>query len=153
MANTYTQIHLQLVFAVKFRAAVIDSSWKEELYRYMTGIVQEQKHKMIIINGVTDHVHLLIGFKPHQSLSELMQDVKGSSSKWINERKLTRSKFNWQEGYGAFSYSNSDLPNVIRYIQNQEEHHRKIVFKDEYRLYLKEFEIDFDEKYILKDPE
>ena len=153
MANTYTQIHLQLVFAVKFRAAVIDSSWKEELYKYMTGIVQEQKHKMIIINGVADHVHLLIGFKPHQSLSELMQDVKGSSSKWINERKLTRSKFNWQEGYGAFSYSNSDLPNVIRYIQNQEEHHRKIVFKDEYRLYLKEFEIDFDEKYILKDPE
>ena len=106
MANTYTQIHLQLVFAVKFRAAVIDSSWKEELYKYMTGIVQEQKHKMIIINGVADHVHLLIGFKPHQSLSELMQDVKGSSSKWINERKLTRSKFNWQEGYGAFSYSN-----------------------------------------------
>ena len=153
MANTYTQIHLQLVFAVKFRAAVIDSSWKEELYKYMTGIVQEQKHKMIIINGVADHVHLLIGFKPHQSLSELMQDVKGSSSKWINERKLTRSKFNWQEGYGAFSYSNSDLPNVIRYIKNQEEHHRKIVFKDEYRLYLKEFEIDFDEKYILKDPE
>ena len=153
MANTYTQIHLQLVFAVKFRAAVIDSSWKEELYKYMTGIVQEQKHKMIIINGVADHVHLLIGFKPHQSLSELMQDVKGSSSKWINERKLTRSKFNWQEGYGAFSYSNSDLPNVIRYIQNQEEHHRKIVFKDEYRLYLKEFEIDFDEKYILKDPQ
>ena len=153
MANTYTQIHLQLVFAVKFLAAVIDSSWKEELYKYMTGIVQEQKHKMIIINGVADHVHLLIGFKPHQSLSELMQDVKGSSSKWINERKLTRSKFNLQEGYGAFSYSNSDLPNVIRYIKNQEEHHRKIVFKDEYRLYLKEFEIDFDEKYILKDPQ
>ena len=153
MANTYTQIHLQIVFAVRFRAALINKTWKDELYKYITGIVQTQKHKMIIINGVEDHVHMLIGFKPHQSLSDLVQDVKGSSSKWINERKLTKNKFNWQQGFGAFSYSMDALPNVINYILNQEEHHKKIIFKDEYKKYLKEYEIEFDERYLLKDPE
>ena len=153
MANTYTQIHLQIVFAVRFRAALINKTWKDELYKYMTGIVQMQKHKMIIINGVEDHVHMLIGFKPHQSLSDLIQDVKGSSSKWINDRKLTKNKFNWQQGFGAFSYSMDALPNVINYILNQEEHHKKIIFKDEYKKYLKEYEIEFDERYLLKDPE
>ena len=153
MANTYTQIHLQIVFAVRFRAALINKTWKDELYKYMTGIVQMQKHKMIIINGVEDHVHMLIGFKPHQSLSDLVQDVKGSSSKWINDRKLTKNKFNWQQGFGAFSYSMDALPNVINYTLNQEEHHKKTIFKDEYKKYLKEYEIEFDERYLLKDPE
>lgn len=153
MANTYTQIHLQLVFAVKYRAALIEQSWKAELYQYISGIIREQKHKLLIINGVADHVHILIGFKPHQSLSALMQDIKGSSSKWINDRRFAKTKFNWQEGYGAFSYSNAHLSNVINYIKNQEEHHRKIDFIEEYKTLLKEYEIDFDERYILKDPE
>lgn len=152
MGNNYTQIHLQLVFAVKYRAALIEDTWKEDLYRYISGIIEQQRHKLIIINGVKDHIHILIGLRPHQSLSELMQDIKGSSSKWINENKLARKRFAWQEGYGAFSYSRSHLPNVIRYIQNQEEHHRKTKFTDEYRAFLKAFEVDYDERYILKEP-
>ena len=152
MANTYTQIHLQLIFAVKYREAVINNIWKNELYKYISGIIQQQKHKLIIVNGVADHIHLLIGFRPHQSLADLMQDIKGSSSKWINENKFTRSKFSWQEGYGAFSYSHSHLSNVINYIKNQENHHRKIAFIDEYKAFLKTYEVEFDERYILKDP-
>jgi putative transposase len=114
MGNTYTQIHLQLIFAVKRRASLINSVWKDELYKYISGIIQTQKHKLIIINGVSDHLHILIGFRPHQSLSDL-QDIKGSSSKWINEKKFTPMKFAWQEGYGAFSYSHSHLNKVINY--------------------------------------
>ncbi len=152
MANTYTQIHLQLIFAVKYRAAQIDKSWKDELYKYITGIVQGNNHKLVIVNGVQDHLHLLVGFRPHQSLSDLLQDIKGQSSKWINERKFTKSKFNWQEGYGAFSYSHSHLSNVINYIKNQEEHHKKEKFMDEYKGFLKNFEVEFDERYILKEP-
>jgi putative transposase len=152
MANNYTQIHLQLIFAVKYRAAVIDNSWKNELYKYISGIIQEQKHKLIIINGVEDHLHILIGYRPHQSLSDLMQDIKGSSSKWINDRNFLRKKFEWQGGYGAFSYSHSHLNNVINYIKNQETHHRKISFTEEYKAFLKAFEVDFDEKYILMEP-
>ena len=153
MSNTYTQIHLQLIFAVKHRASLINSVWKDELYRYITGIIQTQKHKLIIINGVSDHIHILIGFKPHQSLSDLMQDIKGSSSKWINEKKFTSGKFAWQEGYGAFSYSHSHLNKVINYITNQEQHHRKVTFIEEYKSFLKAYEIEFDERYILKEPE
>ena len=152
MANTYTQIHLQLIFAVKYREAVITNIWKNELYKYISGIIQQQKHKLIIVNGVADHIHLLIGFRPHQALADLMQDIKGSSSKWINENKFTRSKFSWQEGYGAFSYSHSHLSNVINYIKNQENHHRKITFIDEYKAFLKTYEVEYDERYILKDP-
>ena len=152
MATTYTQRHLQLIFAVKYRAAIINDTWKNELYKYISGIIQQQKHKLIIVNGVADHIHLLIGFRPHQSLADLMQDIKGSSSKWINENKFTRSKFSWQEGYGAFSYSHSHLSNVINYIKNQENHHRKITFIDEYKAFLKTYEVEYDERYILKDP-
>ena len=153
MGNTYTQIHLQIIFAVRFRAAMIAPSWKNELYKYIIGIIKKQKHKPIIINGVQDHIHLLIGQRPHQSLADLMQDIKGSSSKWINEKKFTKSKFAWQEGYGAFSYSHSHLSKVIEYIKNQEKHHKKITFMDEYKSFLKSFDVEFDERYILKDPE
>ena len=153
MANSYTQIHLQLIFAVKYRASLIENSWKDELHKYITGIIQTQKHKLIIINGVPDHLHILIGFRPHQSLSDLMQDIKGGSSKWVNEKNFTFAKFAWQEGYGAFSYSHSHLNKVINYIKNQEQHHRKISFLEEYRSFLKAYEIQFDEKYILRDPE
>jgi putative transposase len=153
MANTYTQIHLQLVFAVQYRVSLIHATWKDELYKYMTGIVQEHKHKMIIVNGMPDHIHMLIGMRPIQSLSDLMQDIKGSSSAWINNRKFTKGRFQWQEGYGALSYSKRELPVIIDYIKNQEEHHRQKTFMDEYKELLQEFEIAFDEKYIFKMPE
>jgi putative transposase len=152
MANTYTQIHLQFVFAVKYRAAVIDKSWKDELYKYITGIVQNNKHKMLCINGVADHIHIFIGMKPTQSISDLLQDIKGSSSKWINEKGFIKGKFEWQEGYGAFSYSMSHIQNVIRYIENQEEHHRKKSFLEEYIDFLEEFEIEYNERFIFHEP-
>jgi putative transposase len=153
MANTFTQIHLQLVFAVKYRAALIHKSWKDELYKYITGTIHANDHKLLIINGIEDHIHILIGYRPHQSLSDLLQDIKGNSSKWINDRGFTTSKFNWQEGYGAFSYSRWHLKNVLTYIENQDSHHRKITFLEEYRSLLKEFEVEFDERYIYKEPE
>ncbi len=150
MANTYTQIHIQAVFAVQNRDCIIKSSWNDELYKYITGIVQNNKHKMLSINGMPDHVHILFGFRASQSLSELMQDIKGSSSKWINEKRFVKGKFSWQEGYGAFSYSKSELPNVIQYIKNQEGHHKKRSFIEEYEDLLKEFEIVYDERFVFK---
>ena len=153
VANTYTQIHLQLVFAVKYRAALIHKSWKDELYKYITGIVQGNNHKLLGINGIEDHIHIMIGFRTHQSLADLLQDIKGNSSKWINERGFNTKNFNWQEGYGAFSYSRSHLKNVLTYIENKESHHRKIKFLDEYKILLKKFEVEYDERYIFRDPE
>jgi putative transposase len=152
MANTFTQIHIQFVFAVKYRQCLIQSTWKNELYKYITGIVQKQNHKLLAINGVSDHIHILIGVRPTQSISELMQDVKGSSSKWINEQKITARKFEWQEGYGAFSYSLSQVKQVISYINNQEIHHAKKSLREEYIGFLQKFEVDFDERYIFKEP-
>ena len=150
MANTYTQIHIQSAFAVQNRDAVINRKWQDELYKYITGIVQSREHKLLAIGGMPDHVHILFGFRPKQSLSDLMHDIKGVSSKWINESRLINCKFSWQEGYSAFSYARSDLQNVIRYIQNQREHHRKITFMEEYVALLKEFEIEYDLRYIFK---
>ena len=152
MPNTYTQIHLHFVFAVKFRKRQIQLEWKERLYQYITGIVQKNGHKLIIVNGMPDHVHILIGVRPEQSISSLMQDVKSSSSKWINEQNLTPQKFAWQEGYGAFSYSKSQLPRLIKYIENQEEHHRKTTFKEEYVGILEELKIPYDLKYVFDEP-
>lgn len=150
MANTYTQIHIQFVFAVKYRAALIENEWKGRLYQYITGIFQNNQHKMLQINGMPDHIHIFIGMRPHQSISSLIQNVKTESSKWIKEQKLCSGPFAWQEGYGAFSYSKSHVDNVIRYIQNQEIHHRKETFLDEYKRFLEAFEIEWDEKYIFK---
>ncbi|MBK7252969.1 MAG: IS200/IS605 family transposase [Ignavibacteria bacterium] len=151
MANTYTQIHIQFIFAVKYRKGVILASWKDELYKYLTGIVQNNKHKMISINGMPDHIHLLAGIRPSQSISDLMQDIKGSSSKWINKMKFTKERFEWQEGYGAFSYGKSQVKNVISYIENQEKHHKRKSFKEEYLDFLKKFDVEFDDKYLFKD--
>jgi REP element-mobilizing transposase RayT len=152
MANTFSQIHLHFVFAVKHRTGLIQSTWKDELYKYITGIVQTHQHKLIAINGMPDHVHIFIGMRPTQSVSELLQDIKGSSSKWINDRKLVKGKFEWQEGYGAFSYSKSQAKDVVAYIANQELHHQKKTFREEYVEFLQKIEIDFDEKYIFKEP-
>ncbi|MFB6318781.1 IS200/IS605 family transposase [Saccharicrinis sp. FJH54] len=148
MANTYTQIHIHAVFSVQNRLSLIQQHWRDELYRYITGIIQNYEHKVLQINGMPDHVHILFGMRPLQSLSELMQDIKGSSSKWINERKFVNGRFSWQEGYGAFSYSKSQLPGIINYIQNQKEHHKRKSFKEEYLEFLEDFEIDFDHQYI-----
>ena len=150
MANTYTQIHIQAVFAVRHRRSLINKEWQNELYKYITGIVQNNGHKMLQINGVEDHVHLLFGMRPIQALSDLMQVVKQDSSKWINANNLATGHFSWQEGYGAFSYSKRDVQNVINYIQKQEEHHRKETFLDEYHKLLEEHEVEYDQRYIFK---
>ncbi len=129
---------------------MIAKEWKEQLHKYITGIVQNHKHKMIAINSMPDHLHMFFGMRPDQSLSDLMRMVKGDSSEWINNRRLSSSLFRWQEGYGAFSYQKSSLSKVATYIENQELHHKKITFPDEYKQFLKKFEIDYDEKYIFK---
>ncbi|MEI7509181.1 MAG: IS200/IS605 family transposase [Flavobacterium sp.] len=150
MANTYTQIHVQFVFAVKYRDGLINPSFKEELYQYIAGIIKNHNHKLIAINGMPDHIHIFIGMRPTQSISDLMQDIKGSSSKWINEKKFLKVKFEWQEGYGAFSYSKSHVNNVVKYIENQEKHHQKESFRDEYLKFLNSFEVDYEERFIFK---
>ena len=150
MPNTYTQIHIQVIFAVRNRQALIRPEWEDDLFKYITGIIQSYDHKMLIINGTVDHIHLLIGFRPTQALSDLIRAVKSSSSKWINESKFVKSKFSWQEGFGAFSYSKSQLKNVIRYIENQKEHHKKQLFIDEYIEFLEAFEIKYNRKFIFK---
>jgi putative transposase len=150
MANTYTQIHIQAVFAVQSRDCIILNSWKEELYKYIGGIVQGNNHKLLSINGMPDHIHILFGLRPSQSISDLMQDIKGSSSKWINDKKFISGKFSWQEGYGAFSYSKSEVPTIIQYIVNQTNHHKRKSFSEEYYDMLKEFEVDFNDKYLFK---
>ena len=152
MANTYTQLHIQFVFAVKYRKALITPDWKERLHQYITAIFQSNKHKMLQINSMPDHIHILVGFRPDQAISAAIQNVKTESSKWINHNKLAAGKFAWQEGFGAFAYSKSQVPNVIRYIQQQEQHHRKQTFLNEYREFLKRFEIEYDERYIFKEP-
>jgi putative transposase len=153
MANTYTQIHLHLVFAVQNRRSLISEIWEDDLYKYITGIVQKNKHKMLIINGMPDHLHIAIGMQPTQSLSDLMQDIKGSSSKWINENNYCKGTFRWQEGYGAFSYNKSLLPRLINYIKNQKKHHSKKTFLEEYKEFLEAFEVEYDARFIFKEIE
>ena len=150
MANTYTQLHIHAVFAVKRRACLIQKEWKGDLYKYISGIVQMHNHKMLIINGMPDHVHMFFGMRPTQSLSNLMQDVKGSSSKWVNDHKLVNGRFEWQEGYGAFSYAKSQTDHVMAYIRNQEIHHSTKSFVDEYTEILNKFDVKYDDRYIFK---
>jgi len=153
MANTYTQIHIQAVFAVQNRRSLIQNDWKDELYKYISGIVQNHDHKVLKINGMPDHIHLLFGFRPTQSLSDLMQMVKQDSSIWIKEKGFVKGKFNWQAGFGGFSYSKSQLPRVIRYIQNQEKHHKKKTFLEEYEGLLRIHEVEYDKRYLFQEIE
>lgn len=146
--STFSQIYIQVVFAVKNRKALIDISWEERLYQYITGIIQNKGQKVIAINGMPDHIHIFIGLKPICCLSDLVREIKKSSSNFIKENKLSLFAFNWQEGYGAFSYSHSHIDNVFKYVMNQKEHHKKITFKDEYIDFLNKFEIEYDEKYL-----
>lgn len=150
MANTYTQLHIQFVFAVKHRAALIQPTWKDRLHEYMTGIIQNNQHKLLQINNMPDHLHILVGFRPHQPISGFVQNLKSETTKWLKAKDLSPN-FEWQEGYGAFSYSKSHVPDVIRYIQNQERHHQKQTFLNEYRKMLTAFAIEWDEQYIFKE--
>ena len=153
MANTYTQLYIQCIFAPKFRAAMLQPQWDERLRTYISTIAKTNGHKVIAINNMPDHLHLFVGLNPKQSISEMMRIIKGDSSEWINNEKLTGRKFQWQEGYGAFSYSRSQLDAVAKYVMNQREHHRKITFLDEYKNMLEKFEVEYDERYIFKLPE
>ena len=150
MSNTYSQIHIQAVFAVQNRACVIQPTWKDEMYKYISGIVTNNGHKLLAINGMPDHIHVFFGMRPSQSISDLLQDIKGSSSKWINEKSFINSHFKWQEGYGAFSYCKSHVDRVINYIKNQEAHHKEVSFKKEYTDLLDEFGVSYDDRYIFK---
>ena len=148
MANTYTQIHIQIVFTVKGRENLIAERNREELQKYITGIINGEKQKLLAIYCMPDHIHALIGLRPDISISELVRKIKSNSSKFINNTKWIKGKFSWQQGYGAFSYSKNDLPNVIRYINNQPEHHKKKSFREEYADLLRKFEIEYDAKYL-----
>lgn len=148
MAGTFSQIYIQIVFAVNGREELIEPLWEERLYQYITGVVQNKEQKMLAINGMSDHIHFFIGMKPGCRLSDLVREVKKSSNEFINENKLSKFNFNWQEGYGAFSYGHSQIDNVIRYIINQKQHHQKKPFREEYIDLLKKFIIDHDKKYL-----
>jgi len=150
MANTYTQLLIQLVFAVKYRESMIHENVRERVQKYMTGIVQKNGHKLLAIYCMPDHCHILIGWNPKQSLSDLTGKVKSNSSKWINQKKILKFRFEWQEGYGAFSYSKSQLDRVVKYILNQPEHHRRKTFQEEYLEFLEKFEVEYDEKYLFE---
>jgi putative transposase len=148
MAGTYSQLYIQVVFAVRGRENLISKSWKDELYKYISGIISRKEQKAIIVNGMPDHIHAFIGLKPSMKISDLVHDIKNNSSNFINDRKLVRGKFSWQEGFGAFSYSHSHIERVYNYILNQEKHHNKRNFKEEYFELLKKFEIEFKEEYL-----
>ena len=153
MANTYTQIYIHVVFAVEGRHNLIKPEHNDELQKYITGIVSAQKQKLIAINNMPDHMHVLLGIKPDIALSDLVRDMKAGSSKFINEKRWVMGRFSWQEGFGAFSYSRSQLGTVIRYIENQQRHHAKKSFREEYVELLEKFNVDYDPRYIFKTSE
>lgn len=153
MANTYSNLLVQTVFAVKYRNAMIQDDWKNELFAVIGNLINETECKVIIVNGVADHVHCLFGLRPKHSISSVMQSVKAKSSKWLNETGYLRSRFEWQDGFGAFSYSNGQMHRVYNYIKNQEAHHRKTTFWKEYESMLRKYHIDYDQKYLFKLPE
>jgi REP element-mobilizing transposase RayT len=150
MANTYTQIYLHLVFCQQGSENRIPKGIKEELQKYTTGIIQNRKHKLLAINFMPDHVPILVGFHPSQSVSDLVRDIKANTSKFIHEKRLVPGKFSWQEGYGPFSYSRSQIDDVIQYIKRQEEHHKRQPFKEEYLAILQKFEVEYDDRYLFE---
>ncbi len=150
MSGTFSQIYIQVVFAVKGRESSIQPDWEEELYKYISGIVKNKEQKMLAINGMPDHIHFFIGMRPSCCLSDLVREIKKSSNEFIKEKKFTKSKFQWQEGYGAFSYSHSALDNVITYISKQKEHHMKQTFQDEYKEFLNKFMVEYKDEYLFE---
>ena len=148
MANTFTQIYIQIVFSVKNRHSLIPKNKKEELHKYITGVVQNKKCKMLAVNSVSDHIHIFVGLHPSICVSDLVKGIKISSNEKITEKKWIKTKFEWQDGFGAFSYSKSQVDSVCKYIMNQEEHHKKVSFKEEYINFLEKFGIDYNPKYV-----
>ncbi len=148
MAGTFSQLYIQVVFAVQGRQNLIAESWKDDLHKYIAGIIKGKDQKPIIVNGMPDHIHAFFGLRPSKAISDIVREIKNNSTNFINDNKFIKGKFSWQEGYGAFSYSRSQLDTVYKYILNQAEHHQKKTFKQEYIELLKEFEIEFDEKYL-----
>ena len=148
MANTYTQIYIHIVFAVEHRQNLIPKEHKDELHQYITGIVTNKKQKVVQINSMPDHIHILIGIDPNVAISELVQTIKANSSRFINKKQWMVGRFNWQEGFAAFSYSHSQLGPVADYIKNQETRHAHKSFREEYIEILKRFNVDYDERYI-----
>ena len=151
MANTYSQLYFHIVFAVKGRANLIKTHWKDELYKYISGIITNKDQKLMIINGMPNHLHLLISTKPNCNLSDLIRDIKTNASKWINKKRFVNGKFQWQNGFGAFTVSQSQLQKITNYIKNQEEHHKIKSFREEYIDFLKAYNIDFNTQYIFED--
>jgi putative transposase len=150
MPGTYSQLYIQIVFAVKGRQNLIEKEWRDELHKYISGIITGKGQKSIIVNGVADHIHCFVGLKPSMSISDLVRDIKNNSSKYVNENGWVKGKFSWQEGFGSFSYSHSHIDNVYRYILNQEQHHKKKSFKEEYLEFLEKFRIEYNEKYLFE---
>jgi REP element-mobilizing transposase RayT len=150
MSGTFSQIYIQVVFAVKRRECLIEEAWEEALYQYISGIIRGKEQKLLAINGTADHLHILIGMKPSCCLSDLVREIKKSSNEFINQKRLSKKKFQWQEGYGAFSFSHSALDDVIRYVKNQKEHHKKQNFKDEYVSFLKKFQVEYKDEYLFQ---
>ena len=150
MADTYYQIYIHLVFAVKGRSSLISKNWKEDLYKYITGIISNRSQKLLAINGMPDHIHILIGMKPTCCLSDLVRDVKSGSSKHINDKKWVRGHFDWQNGFGAFSVGHSQLDTMFNYIRNQEEHHRNTTFMEEYIKFLEDNGIEYKSEYLFQ---
>ena len=150
MPGTFSQIYIQVVFAVKGRENLIAKTWKDELNKYISGIIKAKEQKPIIINGMQDHIHVFIGLRPSASLSDIVRDIKNNSSNFINDKKFVKGKFSWQEGYGAFSYGHSQIEKVYNYILNQEEHHKHKTFKEEYIGFLNKFEVPFEERYLFE---
>lgn len=148
MANTYSQILIQAVFAVQSRESMILPAWKEDLFKYIGGIFREKKQKLLAIGGIADHIHILFGLKPNMAISDLIRDVKASSSGFVNDMRFTKRKFHWQEGFGAFSYSRSQLDTVVKYVLNQEQHHARRTFKEEYVGLLDRFEVEYEDRFL-----
>ncbi len=150
MPGTFSQLYIQVVFAVKGRQSLIHASWEDELYQYIAGIIRNKNQKLLAINGMSDHIHILIGMRPSCCLSDLGREIKKASHEFIRDKKFTPYKFQWQEGYAAFSYSHSGLDHVVGYIMKQKEHHQQRTFKQEYETFLKKFEVEFKEEYLFE---
>ncbi|MFV0554090.1 MAG: IS200/IS605 family transposase [Mangrovibacterium sp.] len=150
MAGTFSQIYIHYVFAVKGRENLLNKSWREDVFKYIAGIIKNKNQQSIIVNGTSDHVHALVGLKPAMSISDLMRDIKSNTSNYINTKNLVKGTFSWQNGYGAFSYSRSQVDSVYKYIANQEEHHKKKTFREEYLDFMQKFELEYDEKYLFE---
>ncbi len=148
MANTYTQIYLHLIFSVKYRTNLIRSEWEQNLYNYIVSILQDRSHTAIALNGTEDHIHILIGFTPNDKIPDLVKTIKQNSSIWVKKHNYCNDKFGWQEGYGCFSYSKSQIDTVVKYIRQQKEHHREKTFREEYLEFLNKFGVEYNEKYV-----